>query len=156
MSLLLVGPLVVRAQDAPGDEPPAAPTPAPGAVEVDEQAAERALERTLVAGGALVRSFDPIAGEAAQRALGIGLDLAPDLDQALRGAQAVLVLTRWEEFKDLPRLLAALTEPPVLIDARRMLDRDAWPRYEGIGFSRKSVLDQNSASQRWVASLELA
>ena len=102
----------------------------------------------LVAGGALVRSFDPIAGEAAQRALGIGLDLAPDLDQALRGAQAVLVLTRWEEFNELPRLLAALPEPPVLIDARRMLDRDAWPRYEGIGFSRKRVLDQNPASQR--------
>ena len=96
----------------------------------------------LVAGGALVRSFDPIAGEAAQRALGIGLDLAPDLDQALRGAQAVLVLTRWEEFNDLPRLLAALPEPPVLIDARRMLDRDSWHRYEGIGFSRKPVMDQ--------------
>ena len=107
----------------------------------------------LVAVGALVRAFDPIAGEAAQRALRTALDLAPDLDQALRGAQAVLVLTRWEEFKHLPRLLAALPEPPVLIDARRMLDRDAWPRYEGIGFSRKRDLDQNPASQRGRSAL---
>ena len=28
------------------------------------------------------------------------------------------------------------------------LDRDAWPRYEGIGFSRKPVLDQSPAGQR--------
>jgi hypothetical protein len=49
---------------APAAAPPAEPAapppaggeskPAPGAIEVDEQAAERALERTLVAGGALL------------------------------------------------------------------------------------------------------
>jgi hypothetical protein len=40
----------------PSAPPPAAAAskPAPGAIEVDEQAAERALERTLVAGGALL------------------------------------------------------------------------------------------------------
>lgn len=119
----------------------------PGTDDVRESPALPIISE-LVAGGALVRAFDPIAGEAAQRALGIGLDIALDLDQALRGAQAVLVLTRWDEFKDLPRRLATLAEPPVLVDARRMLDRNAWPRYEGIGFSRKPVLDQNSASQR--------
>ena len=37
-----------------GEAPAAKPGQAPGAVEVDEQAAERALERTLVAGGALL------------------------------------------------------------------------------------------------------
>lgn len=46
----------------PGDPsaappPPAKPGQEPGAVEVDEQAAERALERTLVAGGALLLPF---------------------------------------------------------------------------------------------------
>jgi|APTNR8051073442_1049403.scaffolds.fasta_scaffold00757_19 hypothetical protein len=55
---LLAGPSPVRAQDAPAEAreaaPAPAPAPAPGAVEVDEQAAERALERTLVAGGALL------------------------------------------------------------------------------------------------------
>ncbi|MGZ5477748.1 MAG: hypothetical protein ACXWH1_14805, partial [Thermoanaerobaculia bacterium] len=46
---LIVGePLVGHAQDS------AAEPKAPGAIEVDEQAAERALERTLVAGGALL------------------------------------------------------------------------------------------------------
>lgn len=49
---LLVAASSAWAQDAaPGESPP---PPAPGAVEVDEQAAERALERTLVAGGALL------------------------------------------------------------------------------------------------------
>lgn len=45
----------------PGDPgaapPPPKPGQAPGAIEVDEQAAERALERTLVAGGALLLPF---------------------------------------------------------------------------------------------------
>lgn len=48
---LLVAASSAVAQDGAGGE---APRPAPGAVEVDEQAAERALERTLVAGGALL------------------------------------------------------------------------------------------------------
>jgi hypothetical protein len=49
---VLLGASAASAQDAPGREPP--PAPAPGAVEVDEEAAERALERTLVAGGVLL------------------------------------------------------------------------------------------------------
>lgn len=49
--ILLLAASSARAQDA---APAASPPPAPGAVEVDEQAAERALERTLVAGGALL------------------------------------------------------------------------------------------------------
>jgi hypothetical protein len=49
---LLAGAPASRAQDAAGSD--RAASPAPGAVEVDEQAAERALERTLVAGGALL------------------------------------------------------------------------------------------------------
>lgn len=53
---LLVAASSAWAQDAAQDAAPGSspPPPAPGAVEVDEQAAERALERTLVAGGALL------------------------------------------------------------------------------------------------------
>ena len=49
---VLMGASAASAQDAPGRNP--LPAPAPGAVEVDEEAAERALERTLVAGGVLL------------------------------------------------------------------------------------------------------
>lgn len=42
------------AASKPSTTPESAPKVAPGAVEVDEMAAERALERTLVAGGALL------------------------------------------------------------------------------------------------------
>lgn len=48
-----LAPCPASAQD-PSAEAREAPPPAPGAVEVDEEAAERALERTLVAGGALL------------------------------------------------------------------------------------------------------
>jgi hypothetical protein len=52
LALLAAASPALAQEPAPGA---AAPKPsAPGAVEVDEQAAERALERTLVAGGALL------------------------------------------------------------------------------------------------------
>jgi UDPglucose 6-dehydrogenase/GDP-mannose 6-dehydrogenase len=109
----------------------------PGTDDVRESPALPVV-RELLACGARVTAFDPIAGEAAERVLeGSRLDIAPNLGHALRGAQAVLLLTTWDEFRQVPKLLAALPEPPVLIDGRRMLGRDEWPNYAGIGFRRR-------------------
>jgi hypothetical protein len=55
------------------------------------------------------------------------------LPEAIGGAEAVVILTRWPEFKELPRLFASLPEQPVLIDGRRMLEKSSFRRYEGVG-----------------------
>lgn len=60
-----------------------------------------------------------------------------NLAEAVRDAEAILLLTRWPEFKDLPRLLSDLNFPPIVIDGRRLLDKTSVIKYEGIGL-RKS------------------
>jgi len=43
------------------------------------------------------------------------------------------VITRWEEFQRLPEIIAAMSTPPLVIDGRRILAKDSFSRYDGIG-----------------------
>jgi UDPglucose 6-dehydrogenase len=57
---------------------------------------------------------------------------------ACRGADVVLVLTEWEEFRNLqPRELAAVTRAKYIVDARNCLDSQKWRAagwvYRGLG-----------------------
>jgi UDPglucose 6-dehydrogenase/GDP-mannose 6-dehydrogenase len=88
----------------------------------------------LLAAGADVRTYDPIVGAAECARMGWdGVTSCASMDDAVRGADAVLVVTRWHEFAALPEALAALGADPVVVDGRRMLDPGSVPRYEGIG-----------------------
>jgi hypothetical protein len=42
-------------------------------------------------------------------------------------------VTRWPEFKDVPKLLAGRTPTPAFADGRRLVDKRAVPGYAGIG-----------------------
>ncbi len=97
------------------------------------------IVRELLAEKARVCAFDPIAQHEARKIFGGDhIEFASDLRDAVTNAEAVLLLTRWPMFGELPQLLAALPSPPVLIDGRRMLNKHSVPRYEGIGLSRVS------------------
>lgn len=90
--------------------------------------------RTLLAQGADVRAYDPIANENFSRALADDrLRYCRSLEEAVRDAQAVLLITRWCEFEQLPELMAETCPQAVLIDGRRMIPRHRVTRYEGIG-----------------------
>jgi len=90
----------------------------------------------LLAEGARVVAYDPVAAPPAQAALGhYEVKYAASLEQAVTGADAVVLLTAWNEFLHLPELLARMGDPPVVIDGRRMLDKQLVARYEGIGLS---------------------
>jgi UDPglucose 6-dehydrogenase len=65
------------------------------------------------------------------------IEYPDDLAEAVDGAQAVVLLTRWEEFRSLPALLSRQPNPPLLVDGRRMLASDSAPLYEGIGWRRR-------------------
>jgi UDPglucose 6-dehydrogenase/GDP-mannose 6-dehydrogenase len=98
--------------------------------------------RDLVAEKANVRAYDPVATEEARRIfcdLGVSIDFCQDLDQALKNAEAVIILTRWEEFTSIPDRLEQLGEMPLIVDGRRMLDKNIVKRYEGIGLSCNSA-----------------
>ena len=56
------------------------------------------------------------------------------LTDALAGADAAVVMTAWDEFREVPRHVAGMAIPPVVIDGRRLLDRRQLSRYAGIGW----------------------
>lgn len=90
--------------------------------------------RELLARKAVVKAFDPVAREEAEKHFGKGaLDFAETLEDAVDGAQAVLLLTRWPEFERLPEVIASQSGQPVLIDGRRVIPKHSVTRYEGIG-----------------------
>ena len=84
-------------------------------------------------------SADPVAEDEA-RHLMHGVEFADDALDALRGADAAVLVTEWSEFLELdPAAIAAAMKGSVLIDGRNALDpaalRAAGLTYEGIGRS---------------------
>ena len=76
--------------------------------------------------GAQVVVYDPEAQETAQRMFPT-LSYTESLDEAASGADVLLVLTEWDEFRAMdPVQLRTLVADPVVIDARNCLDADAW------------------------------
>jgi UDPglucose 6-dehydrogenase/GDP-mannose 6-dehydrogenase len=91
------------------------------------------LIHALLARGAQVSAFDPIAMPAARAVLPASVRLTDSLEQSLAGANAVMLVTRWEQFRRVPELLAEMPQPPLLVDGRRFLEPGSVPRYAGIG-----------------------
>jgi UDPglucose 6-dehydrogenase len=76
--------------------------------------------------GGQVRVHDPEAIDNA-RAKFPTLDYAFEVEKACEGADIVLHLTEWQEYRELdPGALAAVTRVPRVLDARNSLDIDAW------------------------------
>ena len=91
----------------------------------------------LNADGARVVAFDPEAVETSRR-IHPGMAYAASAEEALRGADIVLVLTEWRAFRDLdPAAVASLVAGRVIVDGRNCLDRVAWRaagfEYRGMG-----------------------
>ena len=88
----------------------------------------------LVARGAEVTVHDPVVDRLPDGLAALsGIALATDLGDAVRAADAVVIVTRWQEYERLPDLLAGLDQPPLLVDGRRMLAAERVERYAGIG-----------------------
>jgi len=92
--------------------------------------------RLLAQEGATVQAYDPKVTVPVAETQGI--HLCADASQAVTGADAVVLLTPWPEFRQLDlRRLKQLMRQPVLLDAHNFLDdrtaRDAGFLYAGIG-----------------------
>ncbi|MCZ6672388.1 MAG: UDP-glucose/GDP-mannose dehydrogenase family protein [Verrucomicrobia bacterium] len=107
----------------------------PGTDDIRESASISVI-RALIDEKASVTAFDPIAQEEAEKELGEdAIAYTDSLAECIENVDAVLLLTSWPEFKDLPKLINALPQAPLLIDGRRMLSKDSVERYAGIGLS---------------------
>jgi len=94
------------------------------------------IVRRLAAEGALVTVHDPVAIPAARKVFdGIDIAYREDLAEAVGNAQAVVLVTRWDKYREVPGLLAETNPQAVFVDGRRMLEKERFARYEGIGLS---------------------
>lgn len=87
--------------------------------------------------GAEVTVYDPKAMDNSRKAFP-NLNFALSAVDACIGADAIMVLTEWDEFRALrPQVLAAVTRSRRIIDARNCLDPDQWRAagwtYRGFG-----------------------
>ena len=95
------------------------------------------VARRLADAGADVVVHDPEANATAAR-LAPALSYVDDVSSAVRGADLVLVLTEWKQFKALrPADLAPLVAHARLVDARNVFDPSEWRaagfEYRGLG-----------------------
>jgi UDPglucose 6-dehydrogenase len=108
----------------------------PNTDDVREAPALRIAKR-LLAAGAQVRAFDPVAMPNATRALP-GLKMGANAYDVCAGADALVIATEWNEFRrlDLERIRGLLRHP-VLIDLRNIYSpaevQAAGLRYTGVG-----------------------
>ena len=91
------------------------------------------IVRRLLKDGAVVSAYDPAAADEGRHVFGDSITIVPSLEAALRDAEAVVLVTRWAEFRKVPELLKASGSRAVVVDGRRLLDKDSVERYEGIG-----------------------
>jgi UDPglucose 6-dehydrogenase len=95
-----------------------------------------AIAISLVEAGATVRAYDPAAGEAAGEIAGV--EVATDPYDACADADALAVLTEWDQFRwlDFERVAASMRRAQ-LVDTRNLLDPAAMRRlgfgYQGVG-----------------------
>jgi len=92
--------------------------------------------------GAAVRAYDPVAAKEAKRRFGDRIEICTRSYHALDGADALVLLTEWSEFRtpDFERMKSLMREP-VVFDGRNVFERTTMARhgftYYAIGRPRK-------------------
>jgi len=91
----------------------------------------------LIAQGAKVRGFDPVAMQVA-RPLLPGIEYCNDPYEMARGCDGLMVVTEWNEFKQLDlEKLKTLLKQPVIYDGRNIYDPGVMKSmgyvYRGVG-----------------------
>ncbi|MDP9377167.1 MAG: UDP-glucose/GDP-mannose dehydrogenase family protein [Actinomycetota bacterium] len=101
------------------------------------EASSLVLSARLQAAGARVRAYDPVAEEEARKLI-TGVDFKASAPEVVDGADAVVLVTEWEEFADLDlREMAQKMRGSLLVDGRNLFDPEvalqAGLVYEAIG-----------------------
>jgi UDPglucose 6-dehydrogenase len=95
------------------------------------------LIEDLLGAGASVAAHDPVAMDEAKHKLGSTVDFAPTSYEALQGADALAVVTDWNEYRhpDFARMRQTLRRP-VIVDGRNLY---ALNRMAELGFRYYSI-----------------
>jgi UDPglucose 6-dehydrogenase len=101
------------------------------------EASSLVLSARLQAAGARVRAYDPVAEDEARKLIR-GVEFSPSAAEAMAGADAVVLVTEWPEFRELDfREMAGTMRGTLVVDGRNFFDphavRAAGLTYEGVG-----------------------
>ena len=100
------------------------------------EASSLTLIADLLASGATITAYDPVAMDAARAALGstTGVQMADSQKAALEGADALIIVTEWKAFRspDFDHIKASLKNP-LIFDGRNMYDPQ-WVRAQGFEY----------------------
>ena len=101
------------------------------------EAASLVLIEELLEAGARVVAHDPVAMHETQRRLGDRIEYADTSYDALAGADALVIVTDWNEYRhpDFGRIKGALRSP-VIVDGRNLYDNR---KMKGLGFTYASI-----------------
>jgi UDPglucose 6-dehydrogenase len=103
-----------------------------------------ALAHALVEGGATVHAYDPVGNERARPLLPECVRYHATAMEAARGAHIAVVVTEWDEFRELDfTILKQRMVTPLLVDLRNMFSKEELAR---CGFQYWSVGRGNSSS----------
>jgi UDPglucose 6-dehydrogenase len=106
--------------------------------DIREAASMRVISQ-LMKKGARVVAYDPLAIPNARKQLQVQIDYAEDPHSALKGADCVMIMTEWDQFRKLrAKDFEAYMKTPNIIDARRIFSPEEFSHlnYVAIGLGR--------------------
>ncbi len=104
------------------------------------------IANALIAAGAKVRGYDPVSMSVAAQLLP-AVEMCPDPYTLAQGCDALMVVTEWNEFKQLDReRVRDAMKTPVLFDGRNIYDPDEMKelgfKYRGLGRGYNGAIKQ--------------
>ena len=112
----------------------------PGTDDTRESPAIAVIRQLLKTDAQLV-VYDPIVERLPDEISSSDISIAKNLRDAASRADAILLITAWDEFRGLADLLNALSRQPLVVDGRRFLNAEDFEHYRGIGLGPQTQDD---------------
>jgi len=79
----------------------------------------------LLSQGAQIKAFDPIVKSVEN----LPIEVSTDVKKNVTGADAIVLLTEWQEFKEIdPKKISDLMNQKIIIDSRNLLQKNKWEK----------------------------
>ena len=107
----------------------------PGTDDIRESPSIKVIDQ-LIKYNINIKAYDPIALKATKKIIkNKKVQFKHTLKSTIKNADAIMIMTKWNEFKNIDSLINHLCPDVLVIDGRRMLRPKSIKNYRGIGFS---------------------
>lgn len=107
----------------------------PGTDDLRESPSLRVID-ILIKQNAQILTHDPVAMEAAERQINNdNVHFFDDIEKVVKDSDALLIMTAWDDYKNIHQIVDRLNKDVIVIDGRRILDKKNFKNYSGIGLS---------------------